>query len=68
MSEFKIPKMAQGTVAPDSVHFMELDKIQKEAEKRSQRRHDWRIAIFGVFGGGIMGLITSIAFWLLTRG
>lgn len=38
---------------------------EKDREKR-QFRHNWKIAIFGVLGGGIAGFITSLLFWLLT--
>ncbi len=39
---------------------------QKEQELQDKYRHDWLIAAFGTIGGAIMGLITSIVFWLIT--
>lgn len=66
LDDFKIPAIAEGKVLPIGIEH-ELMKQEKEKHlRKQQRRHDWCIAIFGVLGGGVMGLLTSILFWLMT--
>lgn len=43
-----------------------LRKREDEKERRAFK-HDWRIVVFSTIGGGLMGLITSVIFWLLTK-
>lgn len=54
MNETRIPKMATGTVVPTSVHLAELKRLEDDAKVRSQRRHEWRIAIFTTLGGALL--------------
>lgn len=64
----EIPAIARGEVLP---HSVELETMMKEKEKlllKKQRRHEWRMEIFSLIGGGIMGFITSLIFWLIERG
>lgn len=56
----QIPKMAKGTVIPTSVYVKEMNEAKAKAERKTQFRHDWAIAIFSLIGGGIMGVITSL--------
>lgn len=43
----------------------ELAKMEKE--KKSSRRHDYRVALFSFVGGGICGFLTSLVFWALAN-
>ncbi|MFQ9516417.1 MAG: hypothetical protein ACLRZ9_11420 [Eubacterium sp.] len=60
MDKFDIPNIAKGTAVPDSVLEKQLAESKKKSELKSQRRHDWLIAIFNVFGGFIGGIISSL--------
>lgn len=63
-----MPKMATGTVIPGGLMTSEKIKELKEQEQiRKQHLHDWKIAIFGTLGGGVMGFVTSLIFWLITK-
>lgn len=63
----KTPKLAKGTVLPESFLMSELKKAEENKARKMQYRHDWFIAIFGVLGGAIAGFLTSFAFWYLTK-
>ncbi len=67
MKNFNIGNIASGRVVPHSVEMKIADEAKKAEELKSQRRHDWKIAIFNTFGGAIAGLVTSIIFWLITK-
>lgn len=65
--DFKKPHIANGDFLP---HGVSLEIMKQEKEKhllKAQRRHDWLIALFGVIGGGAMGFITSLVFWLMSE-
>lgn len=59
----KLPSIITGGVVPHYVY----EKSAQEEKEHKQRKHDWRIALFSVLGGGVMGLITSFIFWLCTK-
>ena len=61
----KIPKLATGQVVPESVLMAELKQAEENKYRKMQYRHDWLIAIFGVFGGAIAGFLTSLLFWFI---
>ena len=48
-----------------------FEKLQRDKEneklRKEQYRHEWKIAVFNTFAGGIAGLITSLVFWLITN-
>lgn len=67
MNEFKIPDIAQGKVVPDIVWMKEMEEAKEKELRKKQFRHDWRIAIFSLLGGGIMGFVTSFVFWIITN-
>ena len=60
MTKLDIPNIAKGTIIPDYVLEKQLAKSKKKTELKSQRRHDWLIAIFNVFGGFVGGIISSL--------
>lgn len=63
----QFPKLSQSTIVPESLIIKELEESKKKDETRKQHIHDYKIALLGIIGGGIMGLITSIIFWLITE-
>lgn len=62
----KLPKIVTGEQLPAGVELALAKQAKEEAELRANRRHDWLIASFGVIGGGVMGFIASLIFWLIT--
>ena len=44
---------------PNSV-LKEIEKSEKKAENKSDRRHDWLIATYGIIGGAVAGGIVSL--------
>ena len=60
----RIPRIATGQVVPS---FHNIQQAKEDEKERKQRKHDWRIAIFSVIGGGLMGLLASFIFWLCTK-
>lgn len=58
--DFKAPRMSSGSVIPHGIQEQWL-KEEKEALKK-QRRHDFIIATYGIIGGFISGLLSSILF------
>ena len=65
--EFDIPKIALGKTVPAGIEQTLHKKSEEERIRKEAYRHDWKIAIFGIVGGGIMGLITSFIFGLCTK-
>lgn len=63
----KIPDIASGKVVPLGVQKQLLREAKEKAEKKSQRRHDYLVAVFSSICGGIMGFITSFIFWWITK-
>lgn len=61
------PKIKLGSINPIPNRISEFDEIVKQEELRKQKNHDWKIAIFSTLCGGIMGFITSLTFWLLSK-
>lgn len=62
----EIPAIARGAVLPYGVEAELMNQEKEKILRKQQRRHDWRIAIFGGLGGGVMGFLTSLLFWLMT--
>ena len=59
------PDIASGTVVPNVVAESELKKLQAKEEPRQQRIHDFLIATYGIIGGLVSGVISSlIVLWL----
>ena len=60
MKKFTIPDIARGSVVPNYVHQKHLAELKQESEIKSQRKHDWLIAIFNAVSGFIGGIISSL--------
>ena len=51
---------------PEAFHYFE-EKKALAAEKRSDRRHNWLVAGFGMLGGAVLGFLASLAYDILTK-
>ncbi len=61
----KIPPIAEGSVIPTGIHEIWLKEAKEKEELKKQRRHDFLVATYGIIGGIISGVATSlIVLWL----
>lgn len=61
----KIPSIAEGSVIPDGIQELWLKEAKEKEALKKQRRHDFLIATYGIVGGLISGVATSlIVLWL----
>ncbi len=67
IKNIQIPTLATGTVVPRGTgDFEQARELKEKHLRKARRRHDWLIASFGVLGGGVMGFLTSLIFWLIS--
>lgn len=60
-----IPSIAQGTVIPNGIQELWLREAKEKEALKQQRRHDFLIATYGIIGGLISGVASSlIVLWL----
>lgn len=63
MSE--IPSIAKGAVIPDGIQELWLKEAKEKEALKKQRRHDFFIATYGIIGGFVSGIASSlIVLWL----
>lgn len=61
----KIPSIAQGAVIPDGIQETWIKEAKEREALKKQRRHDFLIATYGIVGGFISGIASSlIVLWL----
>lgn len=61
----KIPPIAKGTFIPDGIQEFWLKEAKEKEALKKQRRHDFLVATYGIVGGIISGVATSlIVLWL----
>ena len=61
----KIPSVAEGSVIPAGIQDLWLKEAKEEEALKKQRRHDFLIATYGIVGGIISGVASSlIVLWL----
>lgn len=61
----KIPDLASGKVIPSGVQELWIKEAKERDALRKQRRHDILIASYGIIGGIISGVASSlIVLWL----
>ena len=61
----KIPSITQGTVIPDGIQEIWLKEAKEKAALKKQRRPDFLIATYGIVGGLVSGVASSlIVLWL----
>lgn len=60
-----IPAIAKGTVVPHGTQEQWLKEAKEKEALKKQRRHDFLIATYGIVGGIISGVASSlIVLWL----
>lgn len=60
-----IPSIAKGTVIPNGIQELWLKEAKEKEALKKQRRHDFLIATYGIIGGLISGVASSlIVLWL----
>lgn len=62
-----IPNLPKGPVIPTPHFLSDTEKLIKENEDKQQHKFEIKLEIFSCICGGIMGLITSLIFWLITK-
>jgi hypothetical protein len=61
----KIPSVAEGSVIPTGIQDIWLKEAKEKEALKKQRRHDFLIATYGIVGGIISGVASSlIVLWL----
>ena len=59
--DLDLPDIARGVVIPDGIQELWLKEAKAKEALRQQRRHDFRIATYGIIGGIIGGIISGVA-------
>lgn len=61
----EIPDLASGKIIPAGVQELWIKEAKERDALRKQRRHDFLIASYGIIGGIISGVASSlIVLWL----
>lgn len=60
--DFKAPRMSSGSIIPHGIQEQWLKEEKEKEALKKQRRHDFIIATYGIIGGFISGLLSSILF------
>lgn len=55
-----------GITIYEAEHAARLKEQASEKIRIKQTHHDWLISLFGIFGGAVVSLITSIIVWWIT--
>lgn len=58
--DFEIPNIARGTVIPNGIQEAWIKEAKEKEALKKQRRHDFLIATYGIIGGIISGVISSL--------
>ncbi|MBQ2775427.1 MAG: hypothetical protein IJF40_06050 [Clostridia bacterium] len=67
LKDVRIPQLATGKFVPPGVDVQIMKEQKEEYLRKAQNRHDWLVALFGVVGGGVMGFLASLLFWLIEK-
>lgn len=61
----KLPSIANGTSIPPGIQELWLKEAKEKEALKKQRRHDFLVATYGIIGGIISGVASSlIVLWL----
>lgn len=60
LKNFPIPEIAKGTVIPIGIQIQQLKEAKEKEALRQQRKHDFLIATYGIVGGIISGVASSL--------
>ena len=58
--DFEIPDITRGAVIPAAIQEAWIKEAKEKEALRKQRRHDFLIATYGIIGGIISGLVSSL--------
>lgn len=56
----KIPELAKGNVIPHGILELQLKEAKEKQLLKQQRKHDFLIATYGIIGGVLGGVISSL--------
>lgn len=63
--DFKLPDIAAGKVVPDELRVDWLKEAREKATVKEQCKHDFVVAAFGIAGGLVSGVVSSlIVLWI----
>lgn len=63
--DFKLPDIAAGKVVPDELRVDWLKEAREKAAAKEQHKHDFVVAAFGIAGGLVSGVVSSlIVLWI----
>ena len=63
--DFKLPDIAAGKVVPDELRVDWLKEAREKAAAKEQCKHDFVVAAFGIAGGLVSGVVSSlIVLWI----
>lgn len=57
---FRTPDLASGAPIPDGIREAWIKEAKEKEALRKQHRHDFLIATYGIIGGIISGVISSL--------
>lgn len=60
LKNMPIPEIAKGTVIPAGIQMQQLKEAKEKETLRQQRKHDFLIATYGIVGGIISGVVSSL--------
>ncbi len=60
LKNFPIPEIAKGTIIPDGIKMQQIKEAREKEALRQQRKHDFLIATYGIVGGIISGVASSL--------
>lgn len=58
--KINIPELAKGTVIPHGIIQQQFEEAKAKEELRKQRKHDFLIATYGILGGIVSGVASSL--------
>lgn len=58
--DIPIPEIAKGTILPYGIQIQQIQEAKEKETLRQQRKHDFLIATYGIVGGIISGVASSL--------
>lgn len=62
-----LPKLPKGSIIPNPQFLSDAEQLIKDNEAKKQRKFEIKLELFSCIAGGIMGFVTSLIFWLITK-
>lgn len=60
LKNFPIPDIAKGTMIPNGILEQQIKEAKEKEALHQQRKHDFLIATYGIVGGIISGVVSSL--------